>query len=721
MPASWADLSDRRPTYIMDTPCLTRNYVIRFGKRFDITSSPSKKVGRVRLNELIDEVNAYIDALNTDPSTEDFITGRKIEQFERLYSEKEFGPFLSGRRRYETVFGVRRFSGVPIEVLIDLHSEYFTVQFRAYPNSAETPEDCLAHPFVRTAAELLKALSTASEDQDTWSSINAPNINAPNEKWTPTPPPADLQCALASHPLFEALCKASSSEAGYDFLEPENGQASMRNLSDDLVAEGVTRLLYDDFWYVLLKCPKHLTDRGLSPKRWFNGIRLPTVKAAPADKSWLNRSRSEDSKHADKEKGKYETQKETEACFSLSNLFKGIIIRPAEVTLKTSGSLELAFTGQLEEFMSTSRALLTGRDSRLEKPLVPDPFIEMDIPAASATIGDNLHAAQAVTKEFESGIKYINMFSHLLSRVLGYRGGLSKFEDNIAGNTVLCGVLSGLAIYGSNFGRKAAPDAGIDPDTNIDEVRYFIFFRGRSRNQLARLNRRINNAGEARTMSVLDLGQVRQAGDDLRRLDFELTRLRQADSVTPSILAALRTADAEIELKKGIQGGLRHRIGRTAYYRQRLRQRIADLRIRRLVGWQTYDEYIQRIFDPVHDTYERIGNKIVEVERTLVAADEGLETKSANSLARFGAAFALLAAFGLLSDAIGMEQIAMKVIGMSELSQEDWRTTIQFWLRFLPSLAALLYIVYYFFFRRLRRNRSRTLKSNILDGTDDES
>ncbi|MEM7768252.1 MAG: hypothetical protein AAF253_12305, partial [Pseudomonadota bacterium] len=58
------DLSDRRPTYVMDTPCLTRNYVIRYGEFFDVTRSETTDEGLLRTNMLLKIINTYIAKIN---------------------------------------------------------------------------------------------------------------------------------------------------------------------------------------------------------------------------------------------------------------------------------------------------------------------------------------------------------------------------------------------------------------------------------------------------------------------------------------------------------------------------------------------------------------------------------------------------------------------------------------------------------------------------------
>nr|WP_321442134.1 DUF3422 family protein [uncultured Hyphomonas sp.] len=701
--SSWKDLSDRRPTYLMDTPCLTRNYVIRFGQPFDITASPSQAVGENRQVDLLTRLNDYIGLLNRE--TAPFAGQREIEQFligdpppDPPEDQPESSARTIRRNRHETAFGVRLFAGVPVEVFIDLHSEYFTVQFRAYPCSARprSGDGAALSPFVQSTAEVLKLLSTAHPDQSPWAAFETP------EGW-------NQKSGIETHPLFEALCEVSKGKDN-DFLKPEKGQEQLNALQNDKVSEAVTRLIYDDFWYYVLDCPKENLDiPGLSPKRRFEKQKKnqpPRPQGTFA--SILSYLRREDNSP-----NRPSPPAKDIDLFNLATLFKGLVIRPVPPSLEAllsqspnssgNGTPQLekeicdAFGKQLNdlEFTCGDGGIL---DERQDKDLV------LNRSADPAALEGETNTPLGVGDEFRRGVLYMNLFSPLLSRILGYRRGRSKFDDHMAGNTVLCGVLDGLAIYGSSFGRKTTWDA------NKDEVRYFIFFTGPSRNQLARLNRRINNAGEARVFSILELNRVRQAGDDLRRLDAMLDRLRREDSVTFKALSRLWSIHARIERK--VRGGLRHRIGRTAYYRRRLKQRITDLRIRRLAGWQTYDEYIQRIFDPIHDTYERIGIRMADVEGKLANADEAQETRSANNLGRVGAIFAGLTAFSLIAEALTID------IKTKTVSQIDWFETARVWILLLPATLALSLLSWYLI--QWLRYKFRDHEFELLSETEDE-
>ena len=766
------ELSGRRPTYLMDTPCLTRNYVIRLGEMYDITDTPAATYGDGSRKRLIDLINDYIDRLNDwthgfarTSKQEDCFAERdsdgflKIEKFQLRTANKkknaddEKKAATSGqkapdnadtasdkdspetkkrfRTRHETAFGIRLFRGVPVEVLIDIHREYFTIQFRAYPNAAVALSRDENHPltqafpqlktpseFTKITAKLLRMLSIGEKaDWDAFNKI----------------PGFDLKDGLIrEHPDFRKIARDEHFQNG--FFETElNDNRRIDECGGDCVAEASARLLYDDFWYYVLKIPKNKPlICGLSPKRFFDRYEAPPpagnlfarflentrLKQVPDKRHFRIRqeylpedtdpdkpaaarndappeSEEKPARKKDREPASdgtsscWKKSKESKAYFTFWSIFKGVAIRPADSMLELrppkkgepKRTPETVFERAIREFLFT-HGDPDAEDERFDKNLVAGTFIYSTKDNPEITEDRELAFQRQINQEFQDGTHHINQFSQLLSRVLGYRRGRTKYEDHTAGSTVLCGVADGLGIYGSSFGRSTT----LDPAK--DEVRYFLFYRGPSRNQLARLNRRINNAGEARVLSIAEMKQVRDAGDELRQIEAELNHLMSKSSFTDDDLAVLRKRHANAETRL-VRGGLRHRIGRTTYYSQLLHQRVRDLRIRRLVGWQTYDEYIARVFEPQYDTYNRYGARSAAVERKLTDAGEVVENRTAARLNMIGAMFAGLAAVTLIAGAL---QIEVKFLPPLDL--DPWET-FRFWIQAAPAGGAVAVLTFF--------------------------
>lgn len=636
-------ISDRRPTYVLDTPCLTRNYMIRYGDHYDLTRSSNKHIRAEKFREIINKINSYIRALHGDDLKGSVASGEPVEYFSNTLSlppvKQPDQDKKTEKHWLQTVFGALKIKNTPVEYFFDMHSEYFTVQFRAYPNAgyymqqmatAEgLPEETNKSIYMTQTAKILQMLSL-------------PRGKAYQEliwptNWSP-------EKGIASHDLFRELCSSSSKDNKFE--SPETDEVSLGDLGMEMPLEAVSRLLYDEFWYDLFESPKNNENEiGLSPKRYFENISIDDPSTSQEQVSgiitrlpFLKRVSKSDAKTA----------------FETKAIFKGVIIRPVaetDVTLaneandrsKTSNEVtaEALFKNQIKDLVLTLSGLPTPDagerlESRRIKQLFDTKFVQKD---ASPN--------KVINGELRFLKNHLNGFSEIVSRILGYRVSLDKYGDHNGGNVVLCGALDGLALFGSRFGK--------DTTANKDkpEARYFIFYRGASRNQLARFNRRLNAAAEARIMSTLDFESVRQAGDSLRRIDAELDDPDQAlDAATLSELQKW-TADTERNI---VRSGLRHRTVRSEYYKDRLDRLVKDLRITRLVGWQTYDEYILRVYDPPNAASKRILARLKSVEAKLSIADDRQQTRTTTKLTR--------AAIGLGGlTALALVQTGLKSLG----------------------------------------------------------
>ena len=205
-------------------------------------------------------------------------------------------------------------------------------------------------------------------------------------------------------------------------------------------------------------------------------------------------------------------------------------------------------------------------------------------------------------------IAFANRKSRFFTRLLHFRRGDSWIDDYLGGNAILCAPLEGLALYGSTMGAERLDRNG--DETNL--VRYFIIYGGPSRNQLGRLVRRLHTAGECRIAALFDFDVIRAAGTRLRHLDLASS---SNANPSPDILKQWRTALSGAAMAG--RGGLTHRQGRANYYGGIIRQRVREMRLSRIVGWQTYDEFITRQVGPHLDTIDRIGRRFRDLDGRL--------------------------------------------------------------------------------------------------------
>jgi len=187
-------------------------------------------------------------------------------------------------------------------------------------------------------------------------------------------------------------------------------------------------------------------------------------------------------------------------------------------------------------------------------------------------------------------------------------------------NCVLCEMLKGAGVYGSSV-RQLPPrrsgQAPLDAQAKADGVddfqplRYFLLYNGLSKYQLGRLVRRTHVMGELRVAAVLDAPLLHQASSCIRSLGNKIDKLLTDRDGEPTL------TDTELDavlkelnrISSMVPGGLIYRINRSRYYAKSFRDHLSDLRVRRLEGWQPYNEFFQRNLYQVFDEIDQIGNR----------------------------------------------------------------------------------------------------------------
>lgn len=645
-----AILADRRPTYLIDTPCLTRHYVIRFGELIDPIAEKGK---RLKVAEswaaVLSQVNAYIeimDAYRAVPA----VPGEDVPPIPRFYLDPSLpeklgiDPYPKEVWRWQTSFAILELSGVRVDMMIDVHTEYLTVQFRAYPFSADlksssTPE------VVKSVALLAEAISKGDTRL----------VDTESEH----------VCDADRDRMIEEVYEGFWAELlRYDESMPPRREAApeeLKRTGGRWVRNGLSPHVF--FHYQEASDLEGLTDADGQP--------IPLLKIAPKDNPGLGLH---------------------QPLFRTLGVFKGFILRNAAILPHDTVSRAFCEHQEHEEHQDASLKRLGEDDKTLVEnnfakhsglvgqtpqqqldgytnKAIPKRYLEA---LAEDRTADDINRAEFHRNQ----IQFCN-FSKLFTRILGYRRGETKREDHVAGNTVLCGLLSGLAIYGSRFGRELEPPNAPEAEQiETSEARYFLFYSGPSRNQLARLVRRLHYCGENRIMSLIDFTDVRRAGDRLRGIDTKLDVALRLGNVKGSEIKELQQQIAEAALSP--RGGLAHRVGRTRYYHRSLENRIRDLRVERIFGWQTYDEFISRSLVPQLQTFSRLGDRLQDVEARHGAAEEIVETQrqgSLNVLVLFLTVASTIAASAQIADFFGD---ALNLSNIKELGIFFWMSGLLF-------------------------------------------
>lgn len=245
-------------------------------------------------------------------------------------------------------------------------------------------------------------------------------------------------------------------------------------------------------------------------------------------------------------------------------------------------------------------------------------------------------------------IAYLNAYQPFFLSFLGMKhdgslSALNEGSDRLESNVVLCEVLKGDAIFGSAI--KALPSDTSTrppgPEATVDNpLLYFVIYSGVSRDQLGRLIRRIHTLTELRFAALIDHEKIKRLSGPLRRVGQQLDAFlgKAGTSHGRSLKEGQAILAAYGKLSKGeetspILGGAPYRINRSIYYMEAFTSRMADLRVRRIRGWQEYDRFITRYLDQhfqaIRSTKARYGDLTTRIEK-LENVLQTLETERTN-------------------------------------------------------------------------------------------
>jgi uncharacterized membrane-anchored protein len=179
-------------------------------------------------------------------------------------------------------------------------------------------------------------------------------------------------------------------------------------------------------------------------------------------------------------------------------------------------------------------------------------------------------------------------------------------------------VLDGVAVVASDF--------RIDP---AGHVRMAVYVRpGTGPRRVGRIVQRLCEIETYKSMSMLGLARARQVSTELGRLDREMTALvgEMAQSMPGAerSLDALMSASAQLEQ---MEMDSAFRFGATRAYEQLVQGRIAALREARMNGHQTFDEFMQRRFDPAMRTVKAAEGRLASLSARATRAGRLLSTK----------------------------------------------------------------------------------------------
>lgn len=216
-----------------------------------------------------------------------------------------------------------------------------------------------------------------------------------------------------------------------------------------------------------------------------------------------------------------------------------------------------------------------------EPPGTPDPAYE--------SLTNNANLTSRAT--FGSLQQQVNNHRWFFGRFFGHGEKESWVESTRATNSVMSGLSDGLAIYGTDLGAHL-PSSNEYPHK---QVRFFLIYGGNSRDHLGRLVRRILYCGETRIAALKRFKYLRGVGKEILRLKERYDDLT-ATLLTENNLNEIREKIAKLD--RDLQGavfsgpGIQKYLSRSQYYFRTLDELILGLREVRVLGWQTYGDFI---------------------------------------------------------------------------------------------------------------------------------
>jgi hypothetical protein len=193
----------------------------------------------------------------------------------------------------------------------------------------------------------------------------------------------------------------------------------------------------------------------------------------------------------------------------------------------------------------------------------------------------------------------------------------SPAGSDAGGESVVCGMLDGKALYAAELGQWGKDVKQVQP------VRHLLVYAGHSHAQLGRLLRRMHVLGELRHAALIDFDQdplrsrAGGLGRGLRNASVAMRALGQRLSDRTSAITAPGTSMKELQaavgklanISKMVDGGLTYRVEQSRYYAREFESAVQHLRLVRFGDWQPYDDFVQRYVLQLFARIDRIGNR----------------------------------------------------------------------------------------------------------------
>jgi hypothetical protein len=189
------------------------------------------------------------------------------------------------------------------------------------------------------------------------------------------------------------------------------------------------------------------------------------------------------------------------------------------------------------------------------------------------------------------------------------QAGYFSFNDIVA-----CGVGKsseghpGVGIYVSSLGQQNYRSS---PPRDDAPIRYLILAKTQNYRQLGRLIDSIDKLGVYRLIALRDFEKLRLAGEDIQKIGEIVDRADEAMADKTTFPAFVKDTGAQIEkVGDDIQGGLAYRLFANTHYSRSLRSLVDTMHFDKIVGFETYDEFLKRKLYQIYDYNELLIERL---------------------------------------------------------------------------------------------------------------
>jgi uncharacterized membrane-anchored protein len=241
-----------------------------------------------------------------------------------------------------------------------------------------------------------------------------------------------------------------------------------------------------------------------------------------------------------------------------------------------------------------------------------------------------LDAAKSGVQAFEDRLEQIGDHRRLHPRLevfwAKYRDSVTAFvkgalpisPSNESGSEwVICSMLDGNAIYASPL---------VQWGVQVQPVRYLVVLGSDvDPDQAGRFVRRLHVLGELRHAALMDYETsksdssgrprgLKSASKALRGLGRTLDKKIEIDGDI-GIDDLKKLNKALTELNSFADGGITYRVEQSRYYTSAFKERLVDLRVGRIEGYQPYDAFVRRYLYALFNKIDQIGRRYEALSR----------------------------------------------------------------------------------------------------------